>query len=590
MTVTQVVAVVAALLGALFLAWWPWRGALSGALPRLALAARFMAILALLLLLLDPGVRAVLRGREPLVLLDNSVSMHGTGGRADSATALAASLGDVITFGEAAPGEPGGPTTLGEALAAAVGAGRPIVVISDGEVADVASVPADLLAQAGIRLLPRPTGPDAAITDARLPERIAAGDTLVVDIAIRVTPDWQDSVRVEVRDGDRLLLAGTTVPREGRALLSLAGAVPAEPAGERWLEIAIAGGPDREPLNDVRVRRLIVTPSPGIVVIAQRPDWDARFLYSTLAAVTAAPVRGYIQLTAGSWRRMDNLRSVPTAEVAAAARQADLVAVRGDTTPWRASGGSRLLWPAAATPGDWYLAPAGPSPLAGAFAGLDADSLPPLPAVSPVPSGEWIALEARQARRGTPVPVVAGHRTGGRTVVIGVEGLHRWAFRGGDADQAWRTMIGEATGWLLAAPPADAAPATPLEPVAQRGRPLRFRRTGSGALPALPVTFTSDSTTRADTLRFDADGIATVVLPPGRYRYQFADGAPVAERVAVERYSDELFPAPVTLTESAASAAPTPVRRSLRDLLPLFGLAILGFSVEWVIRRRLGMR
>lgn len=591
MTATRVVVIVAASLVAIALAWWPWRGALTSHAARLAFVGRLVGILAVLLLLVDPGIRAATRQRIPLVLLDNSVSMHATGAQADSARALAASLGEVLPFGEAVAGEPGGPSTLAGPLASAVGAGRPIVVVSDGEIADAAGIPTDLLAQATVRLLPRPRGPDVAITDVRLPARVAAGDSLLVEVALRVSGDWTDSVRVEVRDGARVLLAGWAHPTEGRAYLRLEGPVPDALGGERWLDIAVAGVEDTEPGNDARLRRLIVTPSPGVVVIAARPDWDARFLYATLATVTAAPVRGFIQLRAGEWRRMDNLRPVARAEVAAAARGADLLAVRGDTVEWAAMGRARLLWPPATTAGDWYLAPAGVSPLAGAFAGLAVDSLPPVPAASPVSGGDWVALEAREARRGTPVPVVAGRSRGGRTVVLGVEGLHRWAFRGGDAEQAWRTMLAETVGWLLGAPPADAAPAVPLEPVVQRGRPLRFRYAGEGAPSPTAITFEGERGAVTDTLRFDGDGLAAVVLPVGRYRYRFGDGtAALLEGVAVEPYSDELLPAAVTLTTAEAAVAPAPVRRSLRDLLPLFALAVLGFSVEWVMRRRLGMR
>ena len=97
----------AAIVFAAALAWWPWRHTLQAPLARVALVARAVAILAVLLLLLDPGIRATVRRSRPLVLLDNSVSMHATGGHADSAAVLAASLGEVVRFGEAAPAEPG---------------------------------------------------------------------------------------------------------------------------------------------------------------------------------------------------------------------------------------------------------------------------------------------------------------------------------------------------------------------------------------------------------------------------------------------------------------------------------------------------
>lgn len=588
MTQSQWLILAAAVVFAAALAWWPWRNALVTRLAKVALFARGVAILALLLLLLDPGIRATVRRSRPLVLLDNSVSMHATGGHADSAATLAAALGEVVVFGEAVPGEPGGRSALMEPLTAAVSAGRPLVIISDGEVADAAALPVDLLAQASVQLLPRTGGADVAITDVGMPARLAAGDTLHVSIDLQASGGFADSVQIEVRDGARVLVSGTSRFGAGNsnAALRLSTALPADLSGERWLEIVRVGAPDAEPMDDRRLRKLIITPSPGIVVIAATPDWDARALYATLVGVTTSPVRGYVQLQRGVWHRMDDLRPVTAQEVTAAARGADLVAVRGDTVAWHQMGRARLLWPNSDGDGDWYLAPAGISPLGDAFVGLDADSLPPLPAVSPVPVGDWVALTARQARRGANVPVVSGHEAGGRTVIIGAAGFHAWSFQGGIPEQAWRTMIGQATAWLLATPPVDGNMVHAIDAVTQRGRPLRFRAAGSAA--PVEVTFAASSRTVTDTLRFDGDGVAETVLAPGRWTWRSAGSA--GGTVAVEEYSDELVPSPTTLSAREAATTPVPARRSLREVLPLFLLAVIGFGAEWGMRRKLGLR
>ncbi len=590
MSAAQLATFAAAMLAALLLAWWPWRGALDTSLGRLAFAARATAILALLLLLLDPGMRAAVARREALVLLDNSVSMHAATGPADSARTLAASLGEVIAFGEAAPGHPGGQSDLGEALAAATGSGRPIEIVTDGEIADVAAIPPDLLAQASVHVLPRRTGPDVAITEARLPARLAAGDTLTAEIDLRASNGWRDSVQVEVRDANRVLLTGRAgfSATADRAVLRLEGRLPSGLDGERWLAVALVGVSDAEPDDDVRWRRLVITPTPGVVVIAARPDWDARFLYSTLSSVVDAPVRGYVQLQRDRWRRMDDLRVVSTNEVTGAARRADLLVVRGDSTAWSGFGRARLFWPGQGVAGDWYLTIAGASPLAGAFAGLDPDSLPPVTAATAVPDGDWVALTAKLARRGSAVPVISGREARGREIVVGIEGLHRWAFGGGEAEQAWRTMMANAAAWLLAAPAIDSAAAEPIRSAVEWGQPLRFRRgIAAGAPTLLPIELRTDSMVIRDTLRFDAEGIAEVVAPPGRYRYRAGDASGT---VTVERYASELVPGRVTLPARSAAVTPAPARRSLRELLPLFALAVLGLALEWVIRRRLGMR
>lgn len=582
----------AAMLAAAGLAWWSYRGRFAETAGRIAALCRWLAITALLLLLLDPGLVGRVLPLRPLVLLDNSISMHAAGGRAAEAATLAATLGDVQRFGEAAPGEPGGRSALGEPLTGAVAAGRPVMVLTDGEIADAAELPPDLLAQVAVRLLPRPTAPDQALTEIRAPERLAAGDSLVMEVELQRTAEAPDSARVEVRDGATLLLAGTA--RFGalrRTRLRLAGPLPAATRGERWLEIRRAGAADHEPGDDLRWWRLTVMPTPGIVVIAAAPDWDARFLYRTLRDVTETAVRGYLQFQPGQWRRMDDLRPVPTAEVQAAARAADLLAVRGDVTPYAASGRARLLWPAAPAAGDWYLAPTTLSPVASAFAGLDPDSLPPASAVQPLPAEAtrgWVGAVAKQARRGVEVPVIGGAEgPAGRTVTIGADGLYRWAFRGGASEQAWRTMLAAASSWLLATPESDGTAARPVAAVTQRGRPVRFRWTGAGAPTPLAIEL-SGAATRSDSLRFDGTGRAELLLPVGRYAYTLGGGG--RGTFAVEPYADELVPAAVAVVAREAQVAPRPARRSLRELLWLFALAVAGFGGEWMTRRRLGMR
>ena len=101
-------------------AWWSWRGRLADSVTaRWAALARAVGLAALLLLLLDPDIATHRTDTRPLVLLDNSVSMHAAGGRAADAARLAGSLGDTATFGELARAEPGGQSDLRDALAGA---------------------------------------------------------------------------------------------------------------------------------------------------------------------------------------------------------------------------------------------------------------------------------------------------------------------------------------------------------------------------------------------------------------------------------------------------------------------------------------
>ncbi|MES2307100.1 MAG: hypothetical protein V4558_16485 [Gemmatimonadota bacterium] len=593
MTLPVIVSLLVALVVGAGTAWWSWRDRLDAWPERVAAFARALAIAALVLLLLDPGIAGRVLGRRAIVLLDNSVSMHAAGGHAQTAAALAATLGDTTTFGELAPGEPGAHATLADALTGALAGGRPVVVVTDGEIADTAAIPATTREAISVRVTPRTRGPDIAVVELRAPARLSAGDTLAIEVEAMRTADAPDSVAIEVRNGKSVLLHGT-IRFAGalRGRIRFSGALPAGLSGVQWLEVARAGGADAEPGDDIRWWLLTITPTPGVVVLAATPDWDARFLYRTLREVVEVPVRGYVQLEPGAWRRMDDLRRVAVAEVTAAAKSADLLAVRGVTAPWQTAGRARLLWAPGETSGDWYLGAAGASPVAGAFVGAPIDSLAPASAVTVLdaPTGTgWVGATARLSRRGAEVPVLVGRDgPGGRTAVLGADGLYRWAFRGGVSEQLWRGLIAGTASWLLAAPGVDGARALPVASVTERGRPVRFRWTGSGAATPIPARLDSDGATLHDTLRFDGSGEATLALPVGHYRYTLDGGGSGA--FGVEPFSVELLPAAISLPAHTATVTPTPLPRSLREAWWLFALAALGLVTEWLLRRRFGLR
>lgn len=582
--------IVLVVVGAAALAWWPWRGRRSP-LALVGFAARWLALALLGLLLIDPGISTRVGSPTPLVLLDNSISMHAPGGQADSAARLAQSLGTVRNFGELSSGVPGAPTLLAGALKAATATGRRVRVVTDGEVSDADRIPADILAAADITVLPRTPPSDVSIASVRMPSRLAAGDTLNAEVAVRVTPGWADSVAIVVRSGERTLLRGIVAFDSGatESVLRLGGALPVDLGGTRWIEVARVGPADAESGDDVRWRLLDIAPTPAIVVVRQHPDWDGRFFYTTMRELSGAQVRGYVRLADNRWFRMDDLSPVNRTAVIAAANSADLVVVRGDTTGWSRRGRARLLWPGGNEPGDWYAEPGAASPLSGAMAAVEFDSLPPLSMATPespgrLPAG-WTGMVVRKSRRGAAIPIIRGS---GRTVVWSADGFHRWAFRGGRAAGAWRSLVAQTTSWLLAAPDSAAVAVQPVEQVGERGKPLRFRFTGSGNGRAVAVTFTGADTTLTDTLRFGEDGLATVALPVGRYRYSTAEGAATGV-VGVEPWSSELFPGSRTLQTSRATIAPTPGRRSLRGMLLLFAVAAIALAVEWLIRRILGL-
>src|SRR5262249_6334174 len=105
----------------------------------------------------------------------------------------------------------------------------------------------------------------------------------------------------------------------------------------------------------------------------------------------------------------------------------------------------------------------------------------------------------------------------------------------------------------------------------------------------MPVQWSGHSTgADADTLRFDGAGRATVWLSPGEYHYRLAAGG--SGTVAVEAYSDELLPHPMTIAPHNARAVAAAASRSAREWPWLFALCIAGLAGEWFARRRMRLR
>ena len=229
--------------------------------------------------------------------------------------------------------------------------------------------------------------------------------------------------------------------------------------------------------------------------------------------------------------------------------------------------------------------------MAGAFLGQPVDSFPPAILLTPMQPGprDWVALYAQLGRRGAERPAVLGRQDGRlREVTVAVEGLWRWPFRGGSSEQSYRSWVAATASWLLGGADSARGVAKPVQPVVQNGRPVVFEWIGSGTPVPQPVVWSGAGGQATDTLHFDGDGRAPVWLGAGEYRYRFPAGG--AGTVAVEQYSDELLPRPLSLAAHEGRTHRPTGRTTARDWLWLFGLCVLALSGEWLARRRLGLR
>ena len=575
---------------------------------------RAVAVLALILLLWNPASSRILpSGDQPIVLLDASLSMSGTRWQAalDSARrgargALIWRFGTQVDAFDTTPPRAGA-SRLGPALEAAAGRAGEVIVVTDGKIDDIAIIPADLLRRPRVLLQSDSAGFDAYVATVDGTRHVTRTDTVRLRVSYgtggkREGGSGKGTATLEVRVGDRTLASQrVTLPDSGTLETSITLPASRFPLpGWQVLDVRLEGAGDAEPRDDARLFAIEVSVEPAAVIFASPPDYEARFLARTLADVARIPVKTFVETEPGRWRDAATLAPVSTAELTRAAANARLTAAVGD--PQRArpiigtSRGARLSWATNGQPGDWYVDRPQASPFSAALAGVLWDSLPPATAVVPVgDSGATVALAARLARRGPARPIVrlAGAASGGREATIGAAGLWRWAFRGGAAEEAYRSLVAALVDWLLGEQGVGSRERVVLESTeVPNGLPVVWRWTGADEPRPLAVTLRSGGrggdSTRTDTLRFDGAGRAELVLPAGIYRYTLSGGSEHGV-VAVEEWSSEWLPRAPALRAQAGEATARVASTGLRDRWWLFVIAIAALATEWALRRRQGL-
>lgn len=620
------------------------------------LAALRAATLALILLLLfDPRLPGAVVGPGPgrMVLLDASLSMAApVGGRTvwQRAIRLAQQSGAerVIVFGDVARSVAADslsvlkPTDahsrLTPALRAAAEAGATRVrVLTDGRLEDGAEARQEA-ADAGLPVEVVDLGTarlDRSLAEVEAPAWAEVGKG--VDIRVGVAWSGGDSTRarqpVQVRAVGGGAMAEATVEPRGPGLLgtTVLHLQPKAPPSGGLVRFDLALIPhDSIPADDSRSVYVYIAERPaGIVVVSFQPDWEPRFLQPILGDALGLPAQGFLRLGVDRYASTGGAltagKPATEAEARAAAEQANLLVLHGvsATSPAWALALLRqarrvIVFPAGPlpqgslpavvpppTPADWYIAPEPPaSPVSAYLAGLVADSLPPLAELRVVqpPAGAWAILDAQRDRSGPRVPaVVAGQSSGRRWVVATGSGYWRWAFRGGVAREAYRSLWSALAGWL-AHDVSGVAPLAvrPVQWAVPRSEAVGWEAPGLAA-DSLVVSMTDSAGTAVmDTSVRVAAGDTAWTRPPvpGNYRYAvsaFAGGKPVGRStgpLTVEDYSPDyarqIFDwrrAPGARQQVAVAGGVRPLHESVWP----YALILVLLSLEWALRRRWGL-
>ena len=482
--------------------------------------------------------------------------------------------------------------------------GRPLVLLTDGEVDDAEAL-AEAPAGSIVRVLANASRTDGAIADMAVPTNATAGDTITVAATVTAgasaTPDAQ--LRVVV-DG----IAPVVLPVPALAALTSTRVTTtiALPRGARSAivrSVLLMPG-DAEPRNDTLSSTIDIGDRPSAVFVSTAPDLDVREALVVLRGALNVPTRAFLRVAPGVWRVEGSLAPISEDDVKTQAGAAGMLIVHGDTA-WRpraavrSATGAKALWvPApptaiaragevARTP-EWYASGVPASPLASALAGLPLDSLPPLTLAGPA-KGSIPVLTAQLGKRGEAVPAIAARTENGvRTIVVSGSGYAGWALRGGRSAEAFGALWGAIFDWL-AAGRGDVRAARPIASLMRAGEAVAWRRGGVDSIVSVRLSRRGESGVDSLTLRFVGASFETTspALAVGVYDVQAEGGA----SVLVVNASREWVPRAPTVRDGVLSrGALSSDAPRLADAGWPFVLALLVLCGEWIGRRAVGYR
>jgi hypothetical protein len=580
-----------------------WRGASAGK-TLLVAVLRALALTLLIALLLD-AVAGFPRPVPPIVALDVSASWLRGGDAAAWSDARkrarsAASdtlflMGDSVRPAATAPDRPTDAASRVRPLVErALSAGRPLRLFTDGEVDDpeaLASVPAGsqvvVIDAAGAR--------DAAVGDIQAPRAVIGNDTAEFRIQVVTGRGGSGAGSVSLVIGnDRVAsIAIEALAPFGDRTVSARAPVPNVP-GSSLVHAIVSTAGDAEPRNDTLTTVLEVSPAAGAVLVSTSPDLDSREALALLRGALALPTRGFYRIAPGVWRQDGSLAAANEADIRAIVRDAPLVVLHGDTgvfgAPRAATKGALVLFaPPPEGSADGYATGAPPSPISAALSAAAWDSLPPLDVAGDVPAGEWVALETRRGRRFERRNAIVGREAARRTVIVGASGFWRWRVRGGAAADAFGALWGGLFDWLSAGR-TDARAAVNADAIVHAGDPVRWRR-GAGDDSVVTVTLTRrGGPARADSmmLRFtEGDNmVESKPLATGVYDVQ----TPGGNSVLAVNASRELYPRRGIRSGAVGRGSSLADAPRLRSLGWVYAVVIAALCIEWLLRRRLGLR
>lgn len=589
-----------------------YAGRATGGRAPLVVAAAVIrgAAAALLVALLLDAPLGPASAPPPLVALDVSASWTRGGASESFSTAAADArdagggslllLGDSLREGSPAPEPSDRASRVAPAVERAIGAGRPLVLFTDGAVDDAGAL--DRLPRGSVVHAPPARDLlDGAPLAIDAPRAVVGGDTILVGVRVgagsRALPGGVVRLLLDAAPLDSALL--DTVPGWGEQRVSLRAVMPAR-EGASVLRAVVAVPGDAEPRNDTLAVAIELSTVAGVTVVSTAPDFDLRYMLEVLRGTTALPTRAFLQVAPGQWRREGSLAPVGVEVVRDAARRAPILVLHGDTAafgaPTAVGAGAQLLVPGAATgdtTGDpqWYAVAAPPSPLAALLSGTAWDSLPPLSVGVAAPRGDWVGLTVQRGRQFERQAAIAGSETPRRRAVVGVSGLWRWRFRGGAAADAFAAVWGGIFDWM-AAERRDTRAALPDASGLRAGEPVVWRRGGTDSAVTVVLHRRGAAPTDSTSLALSFAGGSSTTRSPGLAAGEYDIVVAGGRAVLIVNASRELLPVRPTVLAGPVGQAPASAGTAprARGAIWPYVLLVLLLCAEWLLRRRVGLR